>query len=436
MPDEKLPGRIELHERETEEMLGRVPGWITRNGMILFGFLIVLLLVASWVYRTPDIKEARIVVTSVNPPAELEARSSGKIVNLLVSDNQRVERGQVLAVLENPASYADVSQLKSALTFLDTMALADIEEEIPELQDVQLGTIQSSYGLFLKAYRETIEFKRLNYHRRRIELLRDEMGKQREYSRSLNERVRIAEEEYNLSFRQYNRNSSLYEQSVVSEADLENARSEMLAKRNKWQEYVSTVAQNNIEIGRIGEQIVELELKAQEERSRYVHTLEEAYTNLKASLATWEQTFLLVAPVSGSVTFTHFWSENQNVEAGEKVLTIIPAESGSMVGKISLPLNGAGKVTEGKEVFIRFDNYPYLEFGMVKGVVRNKSRVSDDDFYMVEVDLPAGLTSLYGEEIPFSQNMQGDAEILTDKMRLLHRVMNPLKSALSRQRGM
>ena len=164
-----------------------------------------------------------------------------------------------------------------------------------------------------------------------------------------------------------------------------------------------------------------------------ISTLEESYNNLKASITSWEQTYLLVAPVDGSVTFTTYWSENQNVQIGEKVLTIIPAESGSMIGKISLPLAGAGEVQAGDQVFIQFDNFPHLEFGMVKGFVKNISEVSDDDFYTVEVELPDGLLSFYDFEIPFSQNMQGNAEILTDKKRLLTRVLNPIRSAISKQ---
>ena len=104
-----------------------------------------------------------------------------------------------------------------------------------------------------------------------------------------------------------------------------------------------------------------------------------------------------------------------------------------MIGKISLPLEGAGKVHVGDQVNIQFDNYPYLEYGMVKGYVSNISDVSDDDFYAVEVELPDGLFSFYDYEIIFSQNMQGDAKILTDKKRLLTRVLEPIRSAISKQ---
>ena len=433
MPENNSSRKIELQSNEVEDMLGRVPGWITRNGIILFLFLLALLIFGSWVFRYPDIKRARILVTSVNPPADVEARTSGKIVDLFVNDNEVVKAGDVLAMIENPASYDDVNQLKTTLGFLDTILIEEITEELPEMRNAQLGTIQTGYSIFLKAYRDYVEFRRLDYHQRRIGLLRSELERQQEYSRSLSERARIAEEEYNLAQRQSNRDADLYIESVVSQADMEKSHSEMLSKRNKWQEIVSLIAENNISVGRIEEQIVDLELKQQEEQSQNINTLEESLNNLKASIASWEQSFLLVAPVSGGVTFTKFWSANQNVEAGEKVMTIIPTESGSMVGKISLPTAGAGKVKPGHQVNIQFDNYPHLQYGMVKGYVSNISKVSDDEFYTVEVELPTGLRTYYDIDIPFSRNMQGQAEILTDKMRVLQRVLNPIRSAVTKQ---
>lgn len=417
-------------------MLGRVPGWITRNGMLLFLFLFVLLLFGSWVFRYPDEKKARIVVTSLNPPADLKARTSGKIVRLFVANNQLVTAGEVLAMIENPASYDDVVRLKNSLAFLDTIRIEDVNSDLTELKNVNLGTIQSSYSIFLKVYRDYLEFKRIDYHQRKIETARTELARQQEYSQSLSERVSIQQQAYDLALRQYNRDATLFEQGVISTSDLENSKTEMLAERNKRQEVVSQMAENNINIARTEDQIVELELRQQEERSGMINTLEESYNNLKASITSWEQTYLLVAPVNGSVTFTKFWSENQNVKLGEKVLTIIPAESGSMIGKISLPLEGAGKVKINDQVNIQFDNFPYLEYGMVKGYVSNISEVSDEGFYTVEVELPEGLRSFYGKDIPFSQDMQGDAKILTDKKRVLERILNPIRSAISKQAEM
>lgn len=414
-------------------MLGRVPGWITRNGMILFFFLFALLLFGSWVFKYPDKKNARIVVTSVHPPADLKARSSGKIVGLFVVNDQLVSKGTVLAMIENPAVYEDVLRLKSSLVVLDSLSMDEISEDLPELNNVKLGALQSDYSIFLKAYRDFIEFRRIDYHQRKMATARTELETQRVYTRSLSNRESNQKQAYDLANRQYNRNATLFEEGVISALNLEESRLEMLNELNKQQEIVSQMAENNISIARTQDQIVDLELKEQEEESGMINALEESKNNLLAVITAWEQNYLLIAPVSGSVTFTRFWSENQNVQSGEKVLTIVPVESGSMIGKIELPLAGAGKVKIGDQVNIQFDNYPHLEYGMVKGYISNISPVPDGDFYAVEVELRDGLLTFYGTNILFSQNMQGNAEIFTDKKRVLERVLNPIRSAISRQ---
>ena len=144
---------------------------------------------------------------------------------------------------------------------------------------------------------------------------------------------------------------------------------------------------------------------------------------------------MLEAPIDGVVSFTTYWSKNQNVREGDRVMTIIPSNEGKIIGKIDLPIQGAGKVAINQRVNIKIDNFPYLQYGMIKGVVRNISLVPDNQEYTVEVDLPEGLTTYYKIEIPFKQEMQGTAEILTDERRLLERIISPIRAIISQQRS-
>jgi HlyD family secretion protein len=95
-------------------------------------------------------------------------------------------------------------------------------------------------------------------------------------------------------------------------------------------------------------------------------------------------------------------------------------------------MQGAGKVKVGQQVNIKFLNYPHIDFGMVMGVIKSISLIASDNNYTVEVDLPDGLKTSYGEELPFSHQMQGYAEIITEDIRLLERIFKPIKSILKR----
>ncbi len=431
---EKRP--VELRSEEVNDILGRIPGWLTRNGIMLFFLIVIMIFLGSWMYRFPDVKNATIIVTSIQPPADVKARSDGKIDELFVEDNEYVKEGKVLAVIENSASFEDVITLRDELKKIDLLASMKLSQNLSLNGKSVLGPVQSPYASFYKNYRDYAAFLELDYHNRKIELQRKEMQQFHDYSTNLNIRSQILQEEYLLSKKQFGRDSLLFLENVVSESNFETTKSEMLSKRNSWQEIVSLKAENEISIARIEEQILEMELKQQEQDTEFANSLEESLNKLIASIASWEKSYLIIAPVSGDVTFNKFWSENQNVQSGEKVMTIIPEEAGSLIGKIKLPLRGAGEVKKGQQVNIRFENYPYLEYGMVKGIISNVSMVPEDEYYTLEVDLPEGLTTYYGIEIGFNQNMKGDAEILTDRMRLLQRIFNPVKNAISRQKAM
>ncbi len=48
------------------------------------------------------------------------------------------------------------------------------------------------------------------------------------------------------------------------------------------------------------------------------------------------------------------------------------------------------------------------------------------------VSFPNGLTTNYGNNLPFSQNMKGKAEIITQDLRLIERIIFPVKSILKK----
>ena len=157
----------------------------------------------------------------------------------------------------------------------------------------------------------------------------------------------------------------------------------------------------------------------------------ETYENLLAQVNIWENQYTLKAPFNGVVTYTQYWTENQNVNQGDKVMAIVPQKESQMIGKLKLRPRGAGKVKVGQDVNVKFLNYPFMEFGMVKGKVSMISLVpAEDEFYLVEVTFPKGLQTNYGVSLEFNQKMSGQAEIITEEIPLLLRIIMPIRSIL------
>ena len=95
-----------------------------------------------------------------------------------------------------------------------------------------------------------------------------------------------------------------------------------------------------------------------------------------------------------------------------------------------LPLNGAGKVRTNQKVLIQINDFPYMEYGLVEGKVESISSVPEDKTWTLGIQIPNQLKTSYNKELTFKNGMTGQAEIITDDIRLIERFFNPLKSMI------
>ena len=157
----------------------------------------------------------------------------------------------------------------------------------------------------------------------------------------------------------------------------------------------------------------------------------QSYYQLKKSIKDWEKEFVLKSSINGKVTFLSFWSENQTVQTGNLVFTIIPIKNSSYVGKINAPAANSGKIKKGQRVQIKLANFPSDEFGEINGRVKSISVVPDEKGnYLIDVALPKKLITTYDRIIEFKQEMKGTAEIVTEDLRLIERFFYQLKNIL------
>ncbi len=437
MPEKEDNQKIELRSDGVQEILGLIPHWIIRWGMVLLFLIILIILGGSWVFEYPHVIKSRILVTTQNPPSMAIARTDGRIMELLVEDNQRVEEGDVLALIENSANYQDVKLLKAKVDTFRKLILTETDSAYLSFpSNLTLGNIQPLYAGFLRNFVDLQNFLELNYHEQKIESMEEEIQRYKAYSWTLKKQSNILASERALVENQFQRDSTLYRQGVIPTADYEKSRSELLQKQRAYEQSRTSIVDAEIQISKLQQQILDLQLQKNDEFDKLSLGLRESLENLMSGIAEWEQTFVLHTTVSGTVSFTRIWSENQYVSGGDLVMTVIPENRGDMIGKIELQFLGAGKVEVGKTVKIKFDNYPYMEYGMVTGFVKSISLATSDNAYSVIVSLPDGLKTNYGTEISFTQDMQGMAEIITNEESLLERIVNPVKSVLMKQKDL
>ena len=419
-----------------QDIIGRAPGWITRWGItVALGFLIIIFLFAS-VFKYPDSVKSDIVITTENPPANLMAHASGNISKIFVTDNQLVNPGNLLAIVNNPARYDDVMKVKrwtdSLITDTASAGFSDIRP-LPN-NSFQLGEIQPNLSACLNHMADYTSYLSDNPEKQRITALEQELERYGDLSRELIMQSNILKKEVELIRKQHERNLNLHASGTISDADLEKSESMLLAKDFSYGESRVTLANNRLKEAQVKQEMITLEAEVKEKLLEKERAIRESLSNLSAAIATWENRYVFKAPVNGKVSFSRIWNENQPISEGDLVMTVIPLQQGNVIGKIRLPMEGAGKVEEGQRVVIKLDNYPYLEFGMLNGIVHSIAAAPNESSYMVQVSLQDSLLTTYGKLISFRQEMQGNAAIITGDMTLITRIINPLRHVISRHK--
>ena len=423
---------LNLRSEEVQEILGRPPKWIVRVGISIIFVVVAGLFVGSYFLKYPDILPATITVTTENLPAGVMAMTTGKIDTIAVTEKQLVREGDLLAIVRNPARYEDVMAVKRMLEESDTLVV-----ETHGRASLQVGEIQSAFTAFDNALTDYRHFVEMDYHNRKIKVIQKQISAQKSLLQKTINQLNISRKQLSAAQKLFEIDSTLYNKSALSLVDYQSARNSFLQQQSSLESSKMSVDNQQMSILQSEQSIFDLEQQRIDEEQQLTSALTTAKEQLAAQIRQWEQTYLLVAPCDGKVTFTKYWQKNQNVNAGEVLVTVVPDGDTQVMGKILLPQQGAGKVKVGQTVNVKLDNFPYLEYGMVKVCIRNISMVpiqvdENTKAYMLEVEFPENLVTTYGKELTFSQEMTGTAEIITEDLRLLDKFINPIKAVIKK----
>ena len=439
---------VELRSEEFQEVLGSVPHWILRWGITTLAVIVVILLAGSAFFKYPDVLSSQIVLTGSTPPAVIVSHASGKLKELFVTDNQEVKAGTYLAVIDNPAKTEDVLSLKKylladsvmagltrhPLNQLDTLS-GDCGSSLRYARnDMTLGSLQSSFSAFSTALHEYQEYNRLMYYPQKIAMAKErKIRLEKQYDILINQQ-KFTEEQLGLVKNKFQRDSLLNFKGMISNEEMENSRNAYLSSLMACENISSSLNSMQIQIGQLEESLLDTGHQDTETLNSLQRRIQTQLSQLQAEILNWELNYVLQAPIDGTVTFTNYWVENQNVTAGSAVFTVVPDGRLPMVGKAMLPLARSGKVKTGQKVNIRLQNFPENEYGILRGRVKNISLTPTEAggmaYYSVEITLNDGLITTYKKELPYLSDMQGQADIITEDISFLERLILPVKKIL------
>lgn len=411
---------IELRSEEVQDILTRVPHWMIRWGSVVVLLIVISLFFVSWLVKYPDIISAPIVITSNIPPEKLVARISGKIETLLVRDKATVQENTPLAIIQNTANYKDVFLLKNIIKGYSEGNKFDFNR----LRNSQLGDIESSYALFHDAYIANELNSNLKPFQVEGEAQNSESIQIRQRLGLLLQQKELNESELQLQKNDVNRYEMLFNKGVISAQDFENKKLAYLQAQKGYKNLLSNISQLKSSLIDNGRTIKGTKINGTKEEVNLESSKIQSFFQLKKVIKDWELAYVLKSSVAGKVTFLQIWTKNQTITVGDNVFSVIPKLEKGYIGKLKAAALNSGKIKIGQQVNIRLANFPDREFGILKGEVKNISLVPDKDGnLLLDVELPKGLKTSYKKEIPFQQEMKGTAEIVTEDLRLIERLL-------------
>lgn len=424
--------QIELRSESVQDVLAEPPHWMFRWGNVIIFAAILMVLTMSYFIRYPEFVAAAIVVSSQNPPEKLEARTDSKIEKIFIKDHQKVNKGMVLMVLQSTASYIDLLELKKIIDSTSSNQLFSFP--VDKISEFKLGEIQSDYNAFAKAFQDEKLFTRLRPY------APENIAADKNISEYIGRRAMLKQQKdlelakYDLIKKNYQRSQQLFSQNVISTIELENERIKFLQAQQSLENINISLSQTEEGISNLNKTKSGSAISAEKDKINFASQTLQLFEQLRKSLKQWEQSYLIVSSTDGIASFQQFWGENQFVKRGDAILSILPNEKKALIGKMSVSATNSGKISQGRKVLIKLDNYPYQEYGIVEGRVQNISLTPDEKGnYYVDVILPKGLKTSHNKHLVFDKELSGNAEIVTQDLRLVERFFYQIRKLLRYQ---
>jgi len=419
---------------QVQDIVERMPKkfglWIT--GIILM--LLTLLFTFGFIIQYPDTVTGSIVINAEYAAVKLVANSSGKLMLIKTEPKTDVKEGDYIGVIQNPARTDDMVQIANLLNKFSITEAMYIKAFPNFPNNVSLGDVNVKYYAFLNALHKIYDYNVDNLYLKQAEGLQHQIKQSIQLLTNYNILKSTRERNMALNKKISDRDSILLSQKASAEEDFDRSKITFLNSKENFQSVITDINGTEQTIDNDNNKLQQLYIQKNDEESQMKLDVLTTYGDLRDAIRLWEQHYVFKAPIAGKVEFAKFWNNNQFVQAGEDVFTVIPTEN-KIIGQVSLPSGGAGKVKIAQKVIIKLDNYPFEEYGSVAGLVssisltKGKMKVNQDDIdiYLIKVSLPKGLTTNYNSKLDFKYELKGTADIVSNDRNLLERFFDNLK---------
>ncbi|MCX7592681.1 MAG: HlyD family efflux transporter periplasmic adaptor subunit [Fischerella sp.] len=460
----------------TEELLDALPKRWTRSSLYFLVSFAVVTLPWAMLSQVDETGSARGRIEPLSKLQKLDSQVSGSVISVKAKEGDIVKAGQVLVELESDVLRTDLQQAQTKLEGYQNR-LAQLEllknqiilttsvqeqqnksQELEKLAQVNqaqqnLDAKESTYNLQKleklalvdqakqninttqavkklaqsRLERDVIELERYRHLQNqgvvpRVKVV--EIEKSVEESQELQEKAESDAKQAELRLKE---ETSRY-QTIINQAkaEIEQAKLRLQEQRNSYKSVVEAgklaVLKNLQQLKDVQTQITELRSQMAQSKSQIL--------SLKIQL----QQRIVRAPVDGIIYDLPIEKPGAVVQVGQPIAQIAPNNSGYIL-KAQMPSQQSGFLKVGMPVKIKFDAYPFQDYGVVQGRVRwvsPDSKVVETsqgnvEMFEVEVALDKPYIEAGNKRIIITPGQTATAEVIVRQRRVIDFILDPFK---------
>jgi multidrug resistance efflux pump len=417
---------------ELDEILTRPPGALVRWGITVLAVLVGLLLAGAWFIRYPDVIRADITITTEHPPVRVFSRATGRVLQLLVRDTATVQAGEVLAEIDNTTRLENVPVLRR----LNGQVLMYLQRPTATVQlpppTLTFGDLQADVSQLIDQY---LQYRRLvtdPFYAKETAMLRQQIADYRRLVAVNEEQTRINTQEFGNAEQKYLADRQLYLDKVYGRLEFLKEENSYFQKKKENETYRRTAIENALTLSEREKQIQTLQHDVAEKKLTLTNSIRQLVGKTENTLSVWQQNYLIKAPAPGRLNYLKILNVNDFVRVSDTLFSIVQ-NGQTLIGQATFGVQGIGKLRVGQRVVIRLDDYPYQEFGLLRGTVNQLAPTTNRRQYRAVITLPNGLGTIAAQNpLTTRPELTGTAELLTDDLRLLERAFYGLRKLVSR----
>jgi hemolysin D len=410
----------------TKELIDTLPQVWTRSLLYFLVVFVAIILPWTMLSKVDETGSARGRLEPQGKTLELDAPVAGTVTAIQVKEGQTVQAGQTLLELESEMASSELQQ-----------AQAKLEGQLNRV--VQLSAVQNQLKMAVRTAKsqnqsqESEQLAQLNQIRQRLH------SSQKVYAL---EKDRLA-----MAQNDVQRHQHLWQRGAISKSQLEEVENVQMERQRLLEQAHSDIQEATTELDkqqnarerlrRTGElAVLESERQLKELQSQ-ISDLDSEVTQTKQQIQSLQfqlKQRVLRAPINGTIFQLSIENPGVVLQPGQAIAQIAP-QGAPLVFRAQIPSSESGFLRVGMPVKLKFDAYPFQDYGVVQGHLRwisPDSKIEETtqgqiETFELEIALDSTHIHAQNQPIALTPGQTATAEVIVRQRRVIDFILDPFK---------